>query len=239
MQLRCKRCGSDGRTENGPVRGKQRYRCMQGLRAELHRHAAARPAPGAEGHRRAALRQRPVDEPQRPSWSASRPRPCRRLDRAARRGLRAKARAAAGAGAGDRARRDAASPQKSPTGSGCGRLGIVRRGGAWTGSAAVAIELPSSGRRGGWSAGGPGSAAPKGWEAYAEPIPPTPAGSTPARTRRTGSSERDHARQGHTGSPASGAARSWSPRPSAWSTPPSPCSPPSAATIRSRISCLS
>jgi transposase len=35
--------------------------------------------------------------------------------------------------------------KKSPTSSGCGRLGIVLRGGSWTGSAAVAIELPSSG----------------------------------------------------------------------------------------------
>ena len=35
--------------------------------------------------------------------------------------------------------------KRSPTSSGCGRLGIVLRGGSRAGSAAIAIELPSSG----------------------------------------------------------------------------------------------
>ena len=116
---------------------------LQGVRAQLHRHAAARHAAGGQGRRGAALRERAVDEPHRQA--------ARRLDahgpglaRAVRRGSRQETRAG-GPGARHRARRDVALPEKNPRSSGSGKLGIVLQGGSWTGNAAVAIELPWSG----------------------------------------------------------------------------------------------
>src|SRR4051812_44102602 len=83
---------------------------LQGVRAELHRHTAARPAAGAQGHRGAALCQRPVDEPNRQAPGRLHPdRPG--LDRAVRQGPCPEARAGR-PGGGDRAGRDGALSQK-------------------------------------------------------------------------------------------------------------------------------
>src|SRR4051795_3378148 len=65
---------------------------LQGLRAELHRHPAARDAAAGQGHGGAALPERPLDEPHR--QAAGRVHPQRDdLDRAVRQSLRTKARA--------------------------------------------------------------------------------------------------------------------------------------------------
>src|SRR3954469_6108520 len=65
---------------------------LQGLRAQLHRHPAARDAAAGQGHGGAALPERPLDEPHR--QAAGRVHPQRDdLDRAVRQSLRAKARA--------------------------------------------------------------------------------------------------------------------------------------------------
>src|SRR3954453_21059980 len=65
---------------------------LQGLRAELHRHAATRDAPSGEGHRCPAVPERPVDEPHS---QAARGVDAERagLDRALRRSLRPETRA--------------------------------------------------------------------------------------------------------------------------------------------------
>src|SRR3954462_5055954 len=83
---------------------------LQGLRAELHRHPAARHAAAGRGHRRPAVPERPVDEPRR--QAAGRLHPERDgLDRAVRRSLRPEARAGRPR-LGDRARRDVALSKK-------------------------------------------------------------------------------------------------------------------------------
>src|SRR3954469_14780757 len=83
---------------------------LQGMRAELHRHAAARDAAAGQGHRRPAVPERAVDESHR--QAAGRVHAQRDdLDRAVRRSVRAEARAR-GAGRGCRAGRDVALPKK-------------------------------------------------------------------------------------------------------------------------------
>src|SRR3954465_11106679 len=83
---------------------------LQGLRAELHRHPAARDAAAGQGHGGAALPERPLDEPHR---QAARGLDAQRddLDRAVRQSLRAKARAGGPCRRG-RAGRDVALPKK-------------------------------------------------------------------------------------------------------------------------------
>src|SRR4051795_12921592 len=83
---------------------------LQGVRAELHRYAAARHAAAGQGHGGAAVPERAVDEPHR--QAAGRLHPQRDdLDRAVRRSLRREARAGRPR-LGDRARRDVALSKK-------------------------------------------------------------------------------------------------------------------------------
>src|SRR3954454_9037691 len=83
---------------------------LQGLRAQLHRHPAARDAAAGQGHGGAALPERAVDEPHR--QAAGRVDAQRDdLDRAVRQSLRAKARAGR-PGRRRRARRDVALSKK-------------------------------------------------------------------------------------------------------------------------------
>src|SRR3954452_13213099 len=83
---------------------------LQGLRAQLHRHAAARHAAAGQGHRRAPVPERAVDEPHRHAARGLDPERDD-LDRAVRRSVRAEA-GARGAGRGRRAGRDVAFPKK-------------------------------------------------------------------------------------------------------------------------------
>src|SRR3954471_1892995 len=83
---------------------------LQGLRAQLHRHPAARHAAPGQGHGRAPLPERAVDEPHR--QAPGRVHPERDgLDRAVRQGLRPEARAGGPGGRG-RVGRDVALPKK-------------------------------------------------------------------------------------------------------------------------------
>jgi transposase len=143
MGLRCKRCGGEERVKNGFMRGKQRYRCKacglnftdtppRGMPLAVKVTAVLLDVSGLSMNRTAKLLG--VSTPSVQAW----------LERFA----------------GDHARKPEPEGgralvieldemrhylKKSPRSSGCGRLGIVLRGGSWTGSAAVAIELPSSG----------------------------------------------------------------------------------------------
>src|SRR3954471_21962852 len=133
------------------VHARQAALPVQGLRAELHRHAAPWHAAAGQGRGGAAVPERAVDEPHR--------RAARRvdalgagLDRALRRRVRPEARARGPRRRG-RAGRDVAFPKKSPTSSGCGRLGIVLRGASSTGSWAVVTRPLASGYSNAWSAG--------------------------------------------------------------------------------------
>src|SRR3954467_6954132 len=83
---------------------------LQGVRAQLHRHAAARHAAAGQGHGRAAVPERAVDEPHR---QAARGLDAERddLDRAIRQSVRAEA-GARGAGRRGRAGRDVAFSKK-------------------------------------------------------------------------------------------------------------------------------
>src|SRR4051812_48238844 len=83
---------------------------VQGLRAELHRHPAARHAAPDQGHGGAALPERPLDETHRQAAGRVHP-PRDDLDRAVRRSVRAKARAGGPCRRG-RAGRDVALPKK-------------------------------------------------------------------------------------------------------------------------------
>src|SRR3954467_325821 len=83
---------------------------LQGVRAELHRHAAARHAAAGQGHGRAALPERAVDEPHRQAARGLDPQRDD-LDRAVRQSLRAKTRAG-GPGCRGRAGRDVALSKK-------------------------------------------------------------------------------------------------------------------------------
>ncbi len=139
MELRCKRCGSGEHTKNGFMRGKQRYRCRacglnftdtppRGKPLALKITAVLLYVSGLSMNRTAKLLG--VSTPSVQAWIeqfaktyAPKPEPQGRavvvdLDEMGH------------------------YLNKSPTSSGCGRLGIVLRGGSSTGSAAVAIELP-------------------------------------------------------------------------------------------------
>ena len=142
MELRCKRCGSDKHIKNGRMRGKQRYRCKacglnftdtppRGKPLALKIVAVLLYVSGLSMNRTAKLLG--VSTPTVQAWIerfaqayAPEPTPEGRalvieLDEMWH------------------------YLKKSRTSSGCGRLGIVLRGGWSTGSAAVAIELPSTG----------------------------------------------------------------------------------------------
>src|SRR4051795_834097 len=92
------------------VHARQAALPLQGLRAELHRHAAARHAAAGQGRGGAAVPERPVDEPHR---QAARGVDAQRagLDRALRGSVRAEARAGRSRRRG-RARRDVALSKK-------------------------------------------------------------------------------------------------------------------------------
>ena len=139
MDLRCKRCGSGEHVKNGLMRGKQRYRCRacglnftdtppRGKPLALKITAVLLYVSGLSMNRTAKLLG--VSTPSVQAWIeqfaksyAPKPEPQGRavvveLDEMWH------------------------YLKKRPTSSGCGRLGIVLRGGSSTGSAAVAIELP-------------------------------------------------------------------------------------------------
>src|SRR4051812_35522375 len=92
------------------VHARQAALPLQGVRAELHRHAAARHAAAGQGHGRAALPERAVDEPHRQAARGLDPQRDD-LDRAVRQSLRAKTRAG-GPGRRGRAGRDVALSKK-------------------------------------------------------------------------------------------------------------------------------
>ena len=141
MELRCKRCGSEEHIKNGRMRGKQRYRCKacglnftatppRGKPLALKITAVLLYVSGLSMNRTAKLVG--VSTPTVQAWiepfakaHAPRPEPQQQgralvieLDEMWH------------------------YLKKSRTSSGSGKLGIVLRGGSWTGSAAVAIELP-------------------------------------------------------------------------------------------------
>ncbi len=141
MELRCKRCGSEEHIKNGRMRGEQRYRCRacglnftatppRGKPLALKITAVLRYVSGLPMNRTAKLVG--VSTPTVQAWieqlaeaHAPRPEPQQQgralvieLDEMWH------------------------YPKKSRTSSGSGKLGIVLRGGSWTGTAAVAIELP-------------------------------------------------------------------------------------------------
>ncbi len=139
MGLACKRCGGGEYVRNGLMRGKQRYRCKacglnftdtppRGKPLALKVAAVLLYVSGLSMNRTAKLLG--VSTPTVQAWIerfaaayAAKPEPEGRalvieLDEMWH------------------------YLKKSPTSSGCGRLGIVLRGGSWTGNAAVAIALP-------------------------------------------------------------------------------------------------
>jgi transposase len=139
MELRCKRCGSGEHVKNGGMRGKQRYRCRacglnftdtppRGKPLALKVTAVLLYVSGLSMNRTAKLLG--VLTPAVQAW----------IEQAAK---------AYAAKPEPQARALVIEfdemwhyLKKSRTSSGPGRLGIVLRGGSWTGSAAVAIELP-------------------------------------------------------------------------------------------------
>ena len=140
MELRCKRCGSGEHTKNGFMRGKQRYRCRacglnftdtppRGKPLALKVTAVLLYISGLSMNRTAKLLG--VSTPTVQAWIEQ----------------FAKAHAQKPEPEGGRALVIELDEmwhylKKSPGNSGSGRLGIVLRGGSWTGSAAVAIALP-------------------------------------------------------------------------------------------------
>src|SRR4051794_5363007 len=92
------------------VHARQAALPLQGLRAELHRHAAARHAAPDQGHGGAPLPERAVDEPHRQAARRV-DAECAGLDRTLRRSLRPETRARGPRRRG-RARRDVALPKK-------------------------------------------------------------------------------------------------------------------------------
>ena len=137
MGLRCKGCGGEEHVKNGLMRGKQRYRCKtcglnftdtppRGLPLALKATAVLLYVSGLSMNRTAKLLG--VSTPSVQAWIeqfaqayAQKPAPEGRalvieLDEMWH------------------------YLKKSPRSSGCGRLGIVLRGGSWTGSAAVVID---------------------------------------------------------------------------------------------------
>ena len=140
MELRCKRCGGGEHTRNGFMRGKQRYRCKacglnstdtppRGKPLALKVTAVLLYVSGLSMNRTAKLVGVPTPTVQ--AW----------IEQFAR------AHAPKPEPEGGRALVIELDEmwhylEKSPRNPGSGRLGIVLRGGSWTGSAAVAIELP-------------------------------------------------------------------------------------------------
>src|SRR3954453_5361154 len=164
----------------------------QGVRAQLHRHPAARHAAAGQGHRRAPVPERAVDEPHRQAARGLDPERDG-LDRAVRRSVRAEA-GARGAGRGRRAGRDVALPKK-------------KRNKLWVWKA----RDRATGRLLDWELGGRDKATCErllerlerwgvrlycadGWEAYGELIPQ---GRLYVGKEETHGIERDHARQRH------------------------------------------
>src|SRR4051794_11509411 len=164
------------------------------MRAELHRHAAARHAAAGQGRGGAALPERAVDEPHRQApgrVDAERAG----LDRALRRSLRAEARARAGGPRRrGRARRDVAFSKKKSN-----KLWVWK------------ARDRATGRLLDWELGGRDAATLErmlerlkrrrgrlycadGWGAYAELIPP---GRLYVGKEETHGIERDHSRQRH------------------------------------------
>ncbi len=141
MELRCKRCGSGEHIKNGRMRGKQRYRCRscglnftdtppRGKPLALKVTAVLLYVRGLSMNRTAKLVG--VSTPTVQAWieqfaKAYAPKPDPE-----------------GGGRALVIELDEMWHylKKSPTSSGSGRLGIALRGGSWTGSAAVVIELP-------------------------------------------------------------------------------------------------
>ena len=142
MGLRCKRCGGEEHIKNGLMRGKQRFRCKacglnftdtppRGMPLQLKVTAVLLYVSGLSMNRTAKLLG--VSTPSVMAWieqfakdHARKPEPEGRalvieLDEVWH------------------------YLKKSPTSSGCGRLGIVLRADWLTGNAAVAIAPPSSG----------------------------------------------------------------------------------------------
>ena len=142
MALRCKGCGSEERVRNGFMRGKQRYRCKacglnftdtppRGMPLRMKVEAVPLYLSGLSMNRTAKLLG--VSTPTVQAWIekfadvyAQRPEP--------------------------EGRAVVVEPdemwhylKKSPTSSGCGRLGIVLRDGSSTGNWAVVTPPPSSG----------------------------------------------------------------------------------------------
>src|SRR3954451_9017074 len=165
---------------------------LQGLRAELHRHPAARHAAPDQSHGGAPLPERAVDEPHR---QAARRLDAERagLDRALRRSLRPETRARGPRRRG-RARRDVALPKKKSN-----KLWVWK------------ARDRATGRLIDWELGGRDAATLErmlerlkrwrvrlycadGWEAYAELIPQ---GRLFVGKEETHGIERDHSRQRH------------------------------------------
>src|SRR3954471_2517691 len=174
------------------VHARQAALPLQGLRAELHRHAAARPAAAGQGHGHPAPPEWPVDEPHRQAAGCLDPQRDD-LDRAVRRSLRPETRAG-GPGRGGRARRDVALSQKKTD-----KLWVWK------------ARDRASGRVVDWECGGRDAATlsrllarverwkPRlyctdDWAAYAELIPQ---GRLFVGKEETHGIERDHARQRH------------------------------------------
>src|ERR687884_243781 len=165
---------------------------LQGVRAQLHRHPAARDAAPDQGHRRPALPQRPVDEPHRQAARGLDPQRDD-LDRAVRRSLRPETRARGPRRRG-RAGRDVALPKK-------------KRNKLWVWKA----RDRATGRIIDWQLGGRDRATLErllerlkrwgvrlyctdDWAAYGEAIPP---GRLFVGKEETHGIERDHSRQRH------------------------------------------
>ena len=142
MGLACKRCGGGEYVRNGLLRGKQRYRCKacglnftdtppRGKPLALKVAAVLLYVSGLSMNRTAKrLGVSTPTPPCRPGSSGS-----RRPTHAAQPEPEGRALVIEP----DEMWHDL---KKRPTSSGCGRLGIVLRGGSWTGDAAVAIALP-------------------------------------------------------------------------------------------------
>jgi transposase len=144
MELRCKRCGSGEYVRNGLMRGKQRYRCRacglnftdtppRGKPLALKVTAILLYVSGLSMNRTAKLLG--VSTPTVQAW----------IERFAKDHARKPEPEGGGRALVIELDEMWHYLKKSPRSSGSGRLGIVLRGGSWTGSAAVAIELPSSG----------------------------------------------------------------------------------------------
>src|SRR3954449_9180180 len=237
------------------VHARQAALPLQGVRAELHRHAAARHAAAGQGRGGAALPERAVDEPHRQApgrVDAQRAG----LDRALRRSVRPEARAGGPRRRG-RAGRDVAFSKKKSNklwvwkarDRATGRLLDWELGGRDKATCERLLERVER-----WN---PRLYCADDWAAYAELIAQ---GRLFVGKEETHGIERDHARQRHwlapahpraaagaqakgrggapPGSPASPGAAAWCPRPRGWWPPRSRCSSPSLTAKKSANSCL-